>query len=119
MRLGGRSELLIGSELTPHWQSGRLPCHEAARDVRGIDESEVLQRRRAETGRIPFGAQHDDADAVISRLWDPAPRGRIQSPLQDCSIDKKRTRNLTLGRTLAFSSGIDEKRAERMLLGSL
>ena len=112
-RGGGRglSGVRAGFRFGLHREPRRGPGAEAAVEVGGVTESEVLERRGRQARLVALVADDDDREVVVTGLGRPVGARRVEAPLEDVAVDHERAGDATLAPALLDRTDVDEERA--------
>ena len=89
------------------------PRPEPADEIRGVHESDRLQRRRREAGGVALVAHHDHVLVAPGQRGDAVLAERIESPLQHVAVDHDRARDDALVLAVRLGADVHEQRATR------
>ncbi len=107
----GLSGVRAGFRFGLHREPRRGPGAEAAVEVGGVTESEVLERRGREARLVPLVADDDDREVVVTGLGRPVGARRVEAPLEDVAVDHERAGDTALAPALLDRTDVDEERA--------
>src|SRR4029453_7778711 len=91
-------------------QPGRAPGLEAADDVGGAVDAELLEGRGGEARGVALGADDDDRH-VVGRQREAGVARRVEAPLEDVALDDQRARDVALLGPLRGRTDVDEDAA--------